>query len=387
MRTDFDDIVDPVNAHKDDHKYLHLRYNSSVFVDYPKQTPSDNVAMLRSAIASATIDRGSILQLGKTIFVAPGDYEIDDTIEIRNTFGLRFVGSGFSTRFIWKGAADKPMFKIAHCRDLEFGNILLSFQTLCQCGIYVLKDFLEGSTIVPTHNRFFHIYMQGQSNVTYGFSLGSENSVDANNDFMYFENCEVANYREVAWFLPTSQSYNHLMVNCRAIGDGINSKHAIKTGNLLCGSFKWQGGAVAQNTVSDFYLGRNYQPYSIDGVNSEVSARFIISTNAYNQIMVSNCRWAANELHEDGQAIVLSANTYNFTMDNCSIGDGAYPTRELYLQFNFANQAAYDRSGVIVRNCRVYSAAEDIWSAYAPHVLECSTHITDEQLLISKRLL
>ncbi len=380
LRVEFEGLNEGKISHRNDHMALHMRHNAVASVDKPG-TAAENAANLAAAIKAATLDRGSVFQLGGTVFIGPGDYVLTDTVELRQIMGLRFVGCGYATRFVWDGPADKPMFKLAHCRDVDFGHMFLSFPKASLAGVQIVRDNAVGSTIVPVHNHLHHIWMDGGNCLVFGFLV---DGVDANNDFHLFEHCEVANYADSAWRLPTSQSYNNKMVNCRAIGNGATSKCAVKTGGHLAGTFYWSGGATFGNTECDFYMGRSYQPYIIEFCNSENSTRFIYS-DRYNTIRVVGCRYAANKLHVDGHAIWLTGGNlpYHLTVQDCIIGDSAPVPLTLRFEGSDAN---YAQSGVVIRNTKIYSSAASVWSARTPHIVETSMQITDEQTLASKQL-
>src|SRR5690606_23877152 len=94
---------------------------------------------------------------------------------------------------------------------------------------------------------------------SHGFIIGGLGNVDANNDFHYFEQCEVNGYTLSGWHLRAangnSQSYNNMMTNCRAYA-GTGGLYAVEAGGTFPASFAWHGGFVNANQGADFNLGR-----------------------------------------------------------------------------------------------------------------------------------
>jgi hypothetical protein len=371
-------FVDSRGAHLADHNRLYAVHNTVKTIPAPLSTSSATTAKLKDAIEAAA--RGI---LGGTVELGAGDFLLDDTIEVRSKWGLRIVGQGMATRLVWKGAADKPMFRFAHARQSGLENMTLNFDTDGYAGIHLLRDNAPGSLGIPTYCRFVNLVVNCANRAPYGIAIGGVGNVDANNDFHYFEHCEVNEYALAAWVLrgdgASSQSYNNMMTNCRAYA-GTTGQYAVEAGGTFPGSFAWRGGFTNANQVADFNLGRSYSPHIVEFVNSENSKRFILmdSTPHYTQAIVRGCRWSGAQIHEDMQAIIVDGATKQLVLEGNSIGDGG---TDQAVQLAFRNGAI-----VSMRLNRVYSSVEAVFSSGVPGELFGNLKITNEGTLATVAL-
>jgi hypothetical protein len=364
-------------AHIDHHERLHA---TSVVVAKPSATASANVTALRAAITAATVSQHGY-NYGAEVFVAPGIYPLDETIEIRGVSGLRLRGAGAATVFVWAGAADQPMFRVAMSRECTFEHFRIFMQSQGYAGIQVLRDAASG-VFAPSHNCFRNLIVQCENTTEFAIMLGGTGSLDANNDFHLFEHCTFSGYTNMGVCMSGSQAYNQQFINCSLWG-GTGADYGYYT-NVVGATVRVIGGGLYGHSVADFFIGRSDQAYVIQFVNSEGSARFIMCPDeSYRQLSVENCRWAGNALHADGKAIVTTG-LINMALKYCSIGGGQDPTGNLYL--DFASTGTASGGGVIMEGCRIVSAAADIFPSDAPVSVTTSTKITHEGNLTQSAL-
>lgn len=366
-----------VQAGDPDHPGLHNEERTAlnagaVYVVNPSGDGAVNRGNINAAIAEA-IDANNY---GATVILAPGTWYINDTIEIRDYAGLRILGSGFSTHIVWRGGASDPVFLIPHSRQIELAHMRIEASAAypAYAAVQMLRDNLS-SAWVPTKNHMHDVWIDGGvGGFQYGIVLGGTGSVDANNDFQYFSNVEVQQYTDAAWYLPGSQSYNIMMDNCHADGPG---EHGVLTGGQLAGSFMWHGGSMSAHSVSDFYVGRSYQPFVIEFVNSEGSAALLVgATQFMKQIIIRGCRWAGNAAI-DGDIIDIAAEYLQLALEYNSLGDGNNPMKAFTLGFSSANPAL---SNIRMIGNRLYSDAVSVFSDLTPDTLIGNLQITDETL-------
>ena len=150
------------------------------------------------------------------------------------------------------------------------------------------------------------------------------------------------------------------------------------------GNFLWHGGFVGQHKNADFYIGRSYQPYLIEGVNSEGSARLLeVPTGAYRTVTLRNIRWAGNGLHADRKAITTTARI-NLLIEQCELGD-ASGNVPLTLEFLRSSDGDGTGSLVMIGN-RIYSTAVSVFVVDKPGMLYGNVKITNEQQLTMEAL-
>lgn len=341
-------------------KLLYSYARMSIFVPEPTGVAAQDTANINAAISAAINTKR-----GGTIVLGNGDYAINGTILIRDVQGLSLIGQGHRTRLVWSGDDALPVIKLAHARE----SLLSSFVIMANgsyAGVQCLRDNAPNG-LSPTKNRFERILIDSAAN---GVVFGGTGAVDANNDFNVCEDVVVNGYSNVGFWIAHSQSYGNLFKNCHALGLANVSQYGLSAGGVA-GGFIWQGGSMFANELADFRIGRSYQPNLIDGVNSENSKRFLVtSSNSYCQLSVKNSRYAGNQLHADGQAIITTG-TMQLLMEQCSIGDGANPTNATTINLS-ANTLAS------IRFMRLYSSAVDAWSGKTPDEVFFSKKITDE---------
>lgn len=318
----------------------------------PDANPSVNVANLTAAFEAACA--GGI---GGLIIAPPGVYPINDTIEIRDVWGLRYLGSS-QTLFVWVGDdATKPIFKMAHCNHCVIDGLYTRALGAALGHLQMLRDNAPGWSVTPSYNRIFNSSFEGQGNTAYGVIIGGPGAVDANNEFNVFDQVSVYGYTEAGFYAPNSQAFGTLMMNCTTSGQGVG-KYGLDTGGVGA-SIRWIGGSFDHNTAADMRLGRTSQAHIIDGPQSESSARFLdLTLDAMIQVVARGVRWTGQGIHADMKCIRTN-NTALLTLDSCTIGEGNPVTPPVTMEFLQADNPA--PSSIRVINTTVISSADQVF--------------------------
>ena len=363
-----------------DHPGLHNKANTKVNAVtglVPRVNASMNVEAIRAIIEAARYSTN-----GATIHIDAGTFDINDTIEFRNLSGLRFIGSGGATVFRWTGNnANKPVFKLAHCHHCYLADFQIKIDSLAYAGIQQLRDNVAPSNVTPMRNEYQRVDIYCNNAAATGFMVGGTGMVDANNDFGLFDNCRAQDYTAQAWFLGGSQSYGNEMRHCYAF-TAFNGQYAVLA-YTQNGHFNWYGGFVGGHSKADFYIGRSYQPYLIEGVNGENSARLLeVPNGVYRQVTLRSVRWAGNMLHADRKAIITSGRS-NLLMEHCVLGDGS---SNAPLTLEFIGSLDGTTGSLVMIGNRIYSTAANVFTNDVPGMMYGNSKITDEALVTTEPL-
>lgn len=342
-----------------------------------------NTAAINAAIL-ATIRNGNGGSpgqgFGALVVLPAGDIHINDTILIQDAMGMTLAGDGHSTRLIWQGNdATKPMIRMSHTRQCKIRDIFFWANTACYTAIQCRRDNHIGAIHSPTLNSFSRLFLSGSNNALFGVVLGGTGSVDANNDFNSFYECEWTNYTKAGFMLDAaSQSFGNLMINCRSVGQSGVGEYAVYTGPVG-GHFHWIGGAVGQHRYADFCIGRSYQPYTIEAFNSESSAQLLElrSTAGHWHAALRDFRWSGAAVTADyGNFEIINATgvgLYQLEISNARMGDGGASTGAFVLRVPVANDSAWK-----LEHCDLFSSAADPFPGGNPTSGAGNVKITNE---------
>lgn len=350
----------------------------STSVLMPDASASVNVTNIRNLIEAARFgDNGATIQLG------PGTFNLNDMIEFHNLYGLRFVGVGGATILRWIGNdASKPVLKLSHCQRCYFADLQINIANAAYAGIQQLRDNVEPRTVTPMRNHYERVDVFCNNFAATGIYVGGVGLINANNDFAVFDNVRVQDYTSEGWFLDGSQSYGNQMRSCYARSDNGQAKYAVFA-PTQCGHFNWYGGFVGGNRVADFHIGRSTQPYVIEGVNSEGSARLLeVPAGFYRQITLRGIRWAGNGLHADKKAIIQAGYTH-LLIEHCMIG---YGSNNAPVTLEFINSNDGIAGSLVMIGNRIYSTAVNVFTGLVPGMLYGNSKITDEANLTTVAL-
>ena len=358
--------IDGQRGHFSVHQQLWQTFGNIAFLP-PPSTAAANSANLKAAIADA-ISGG----FGSTVFIPPETYLLNDYHTIANVSGLRIVGAGHRSRLVSTlNDVNHAVLEFDDVRQSYTANLYMGFNATIGGAIRFRN--VTGGSVTPSMNTTENVHIECAGKVQFPLILGGIGNTDANNDFNVFRDVYAIGYTKSGCYLRViSQSYGNQFEDCYFFG-GAGAEHAVNAGGGFAGNFAWRGGFVGGHTVSDFNIGRSYQPFVIDGVNSENSARFLtLDGQAYMNLSVRNSRWAGNAAHADGKIIKLSGNVLANFEDN-SFGDGS-GDRALTIELATLSAVSHVR---FARN-RVYSSAASVFDTTAPHELVGNQKITNE---------
>ncbi|HEY8601876.1 MAG TPA: hypothetical protein VIL85_25845 [Thermomicrobiales bacterium] len=285
--------------------YRPVRGKLNIFDVIPKAEHA--AIMARASTYNATADLQTAFAAGLSLVIPKGTYKIADTIALGSVTGRRINGDGGGrggageVRFSWAGANDRPMFSLNDCSRVRFGGFTITASTTNPLLVGVRTQNLAATaTVTSTENVFTDIAMDGTNGgIGKGFQSFADGvtAIDGNNDFMRFEDCEVSNYGIAGWSFEHSQAYTNLLLNCFARGGAIG-QYGVASGiggSSQGGSFHWFGGGMTLNTVSDFYVGSSGDAISIKGLDSEGSAKLLLTAGPLSApipMRIESVRWA-----------------------------------------------------------------------------------------------
>ncbi len=272
---------------------------------------TDDTAAIQATFTAAQGTRNAVQ-------ISAGTYKITSGLVYSSPTMLypRIYGQGVTILHFSGADATTKILTIDSCFGGSFENFNIRATTPAASGIWLKK----GAGLMA-NNRFKRVQVDGvDGEIDKAIRIGGTGSTDNNNDFHVFEQCTFTNYSGRGVSIESTQAYNISFTNCRILGQ-LTGQYGIYQN---FGSFNVAGYcAIGGHTVADFFIGQpNGAPILIDGVDSEDSARFILSAGPagnLQNIKVSNCRWAANGIHADKRAIwFMYAGT--LTLENCWIG-------------------------------------------------------------------
>lgn len=263
----------------------------------------------------------------RRLYAPPGTYILSDEVAIDGHQGLEIYGAGYSTRFLWKGGDEGPMFRFAGTREttirgLRFGPFSNAFPL--EYGIVQEQDGLPGSG-TSTANRYKNMQIEGLGVMGAAIYLKGD-VTDANNDGNVFEELFINGYEEAAIILQGANCLNNSIGRgCQFLG-GRAANYGIKS---LTGA----GGHAAHFNVSnciinghleaDLYLqSRSGQPVSVDGLWSEGSERLLLTGGPNGSacfVKLAHVKWAS-DLKAEAYPVIDFKMPGPLMLEQCELG-------------------------------------------------------------------
>jgi hypothetical protein len=228
-----------------------------------------------------------------------------ETIELRETVVLRDLearvfaaGQTFDRRprFVWRGPPAVPVFALQNSRESVWEHIDVVCETPCE-AVFLIERTRSGAGVIPSTMH------QWRDVRVFGNGLGvpafvHRATIDENNEHGRWDSCSVYGCI-VGWTFQGQQSKEHLMTHCR-FESGVT---AVSSDS----SFQWVGGTAAVCDTGIF-LTRIGDPVAVRGVGFEACKRLLVTVNASTAsqpVTLDGVRYEADQLHADGDAIVL----------------------------------------------------------------------------------
>lgn len=330
----------------------------------PPGTPTQNVDNFLAAIAKAKRNGK-----GETIYIPPLDYTLNSYLPVDDVAGINIVGFGHQSHLISTYThAYNCLFELGDVRESSFRNFRVSHNANL-FGTFGSRNKAGG--LASTHLQFENIHIAGGDKIDVGYHIGSHvnepDALDANNDFNVFYRCYLTGYKDSGAMLRgeylSSQAYSNQFEQCLFYG-GTGAKYAINAGGNYPGNFSWNNGFVGLHTLSDFLIGRSYQPFKIAGVHSENSAMFLDVDALDCMVRAIDNRYAANSIRADGTAIKIRGRvTAIFELNR--LGDGGRLVSGENIPFQIDIEES-DQIDVSFRQNLVYSVNDNVFSNAVP---------------------
>lgn len=199
-------------------------------------------------------------------------------------------------RYVWRGPASDPVFLFQNCRDFLSSRIDVTCETPCSAVVVCERTKDAPGTIPSTNNGFHRWRIFGNWLAERGFWYRA--TIDANNEHgdFYANTVYGCGY---AFVFEGQQSKHHRLAH--------NVVESCERAVTASSAFYWQGGTIAA-TRRAFTLTRVGDPVKIEAVGVEAVERLLITsgpTTAAQSIVLDSVRYEADQLNEDGEAIVM----------------------------------------------------------------------------------
>lgn len=245
-----------------------------------------------------------------------------ETVELRHTVSLRDLDAcltiarradGRRPRFVWRGPAAEPVFALENCRESVIEHIDVVCETPCAAVFLVRRTKHGAGVIASTMHQFRDVRIFGNGRARRGYDYTS--AIDENNEHGRWDSCSVYGCTDAAWTFSGQQSKEHLLTQCRA--------ESVRAAVVASSSFTWVSGTAAVCQVG-VVLSRVGDPVVIEGVGFEACGRLLVTdgpTTASQPVTLTGVRYEADQLHQDGDCIVLR-HAGPLSVTGCRIGGG-----------------------------------------------------------------
>ena len=245
-----------------------------------------------------------------------------ETVELRQTVRLRDLdgcltiarrADGKRPRFVWRGPATDPVFALENTRESVIEHIDVVCETPCT-AVFLIRRTKSGKGVIPsTLHQFRDVRIFGNGRARRGYDYSS--AIDENNEHGRWDSCSVYGCTDSAWVFSGQQSKEHVLTQCRA-----ESVHAAVTAGS---SFTWISGTAAVCQIG-VVLSSVGDPVVIEGVGFEACRRLLVTsgpTTASQPVTLIGVRYEADQLHEDGDCILLR-HAGPLSVTGCRFGGG-----------------------------------------------------------------
>jgi hypothetical protein len=220
------------------------------------------------------------------------DTILTETVRLRDLDGGR-IASG---RYIWRGPATVPVFALENCRDVVSDGVDVVCETLCEAVVVIERTRDTPGTIPSTNHGFTRWRVYGNGLAARG--VWCRSTIDQNSEHMRLDACSFYSVG-VPFDAAGQQSKEHLITHCR-FDDCAVAVRASSSVTVI-------GGAITRTTVA-IELTRVGDPVVIQGVGVEACGRVLVTsgpTTASQPVTLSGCRFEADQLHPDGDCILM----------------------------------------------------------------------------------
>jgi hypothetical protein len=216
-------------------------------------------------------------------------------------------------RYVWQGPHTDPVFDIRDSRDIVIEGVDVVVESPCS-SVFYCRRTRSGAGVIPNTNHVWRdVRIYGNRLAWFGFHVGG---LDENGEHMLFERVSVYGCTASAFLFEGQQSKEHMLTHCRI--------ESCNTGIVASSGFQMIGGCIAVARAG-VYLSRVGDPVTITGTGFEACGRLLETSGPATDaqpVTLSGVRYAADQLHEDGAAILLR-HAGPLTLIGGTYGDGA----------------------------------------------------------------
>jgi hypothetical protein len=237
------------------------------------------------------------------------DHILTDTLRYRDIDRGR-VPAG---RYVWRGPADQPVFHFADSREIVVEDVEVVCETPTPAVFHVERTRVGPGVHPSTLHHWCNVRINGgNARPACGFLVAG---IDQNGEHMRFDGVSV--YRcDTGWSFRGQQAKEQLLTQCRA--------ESCAVGIAADSGFTWISGCIAACAVG-VELTRVGDPVVIQGVGFEAVGRMLVTsgpTTASQPVTLLSCRYEADQLHADGDCILLR-HPGPLLIQGCRFGGGA----------------------------------------------------------------
>jgi hypothetical protein len=237
-----------------------------------------------------------------------------ETVVLTDTYRLADLDGGRipAGRYVWKGAANVPVFHFADSREIVVEDVDVQCETGCTAVFHMERTRVGPGVHPNTMHQFRNVRIFGHPGIpARGFLVSG---IDQNGEHMRFDGVSVYHCGH-AWEFRGQQAKEHLLTHCRAESCAI--------GVVADSGFQWIGGCAAVCELG-VLLTRVGEPVVIQGVGFEACGRMLVTdgpTTASQPVSLLGCRLEADQLHPDGDCILLR-HAGPLVIQGCRLGGG-----------------------------------------------------------------
>lgn len=283
------------------------QYDGSVWCEwygaYPGASAAVNVSTIQATIESAKT-------LGKNAEIGPGEFDINETIEISDASGLYFTGAGdnsgitdATTTFSWSGDTSSPAIRVQDSRACKLSQFEISatISAPLYCGVQL---WWSGSGAVQFRIELERIAVRGNGGyVGYGFRVEKDAAApDFNNSEHVFYACGATEFGDggglftdpSGFVVLQTQAKALLFIRCGALGNVASASY----GYYGLGACYWIGGGISYVNESAFFLTGPNDVTAVHGLQSEGCAALLktANTSSAGVVDITDIRFANDEM-------------------------------------------------------------------------------------------
>jgi hypothetical protein len=246
---------------------------------------ADDTAAFAAAIAALPDAQGGVL------LVPAGLYAIRDTLVIDKSAPVHVLGVGSTASprgsvLFWRGPSGVPLLRLMGLSDSIIEGIGVGILDPHRLDVAIQSETKTGRP--TTRNTFKEIYLTSQTvqlQDGFRFVAGDDaggSGPDAGNHCHCFERVSVTNYLGTAFRFMHPGSGGHLFSSSQFACSGYApGRSGVSTepvpGRIGGGGFTWIGGGGGLCDVANFEIAEPNGPIQIEGFNSEISRRTLVS--------------------------------------------------------------------------------------------------------------